>query len=338
MGEGKQRKNIPVLASEQGAEIEDHQARFQLMFQEARKYRVRLLFINQVPHLLPDDVISSANLLGTGAITSITRPLPALPDKAVINESRQRMLPASSSHQTQSICELPHAPELIDSSHSPVQETETAPEPKSAPHRNPPKIAQTWLRKARQLQGLSQAKLASKAHVSVPDLCLIESGKPPSGGWRKIMGTLHRIALCLEMDFYSLYSDDYLQLIADSFLQHVHPRFWPEALLRFDDAIQRELSPTHYWPRDICHTAPDEVEQLIERQQFIHDFQCLLEILPYREEEVLRMRYDAELTGEQVADHLGVSRARAYQIETNAIVRLRRYAKTYDLQRHLPLS
>jgi DNA-directed RNA polymerase sigma subunit (sigma70/sigma32) len=103
---------------------------------------------------------------------------------------------------------------------------------------------------------------------------------------------------------------------------HVAPEaLWPEHL----QAIEAKKTETHL---DVTveqfGAIANGEKSIFERDEV----KTLLALLPARQRTVIEMRYglngNGEHTGDEVAEHLGFSRARAYQLELKALERMRR--------------
>ena len=171
------------------------------------------------------------------------------------------------------------------------------------------------LRFRRQELGLSQVGLARLAGVTPEFMGRVETLKMPlEKKFYIIRNKLNRIAQALELDFDYLFPQDYLDAIQHKILpKHRAPMIWVRE-------VSIESLPLDM--PDLMLPEPD-----IDSDLLSDNLQVALSKLPDVESGVIKMRFgfedNDEMTMEQVASSLGVSRERVRQIEARALRRLR---------------
>ena len=173
----------------------------------------------------------------------------------------------------------------------------------------------------RKEMGLSQARLADLAGVTLANVICIERLNMPPASFSTIRENLNKIAFALDCPFETLFPPDYLEMIEQAKLpSRRKPVYWVRELKL------NELPPN---AEVLQLPSPEElVTEKAERSQLVDMIQSALTILKDREYEVVRMRYgfagESPKTYEEIGQYLGITREGARHIDMCALRRMRK--------------
>ena len=179
------------------------------------------------------------------------------------------------------------------------------------------------MRNRRNELGYTQKQLAAMAHVSIEFISNVETLKMPSGHKLSyIRNALNQIAQSLEVEFDSLFPQDYLDAIQRKLLpRRKIPLIWIREvnILELDSGSKELLS---------LPNPEDKVMSELSKDYIKHEMENILDKLSKIEQDVIRFRYgfdNDELTLEETAKRLGLdSKEKVRQIEARALRKLRR--------------
>lgn len=195
------------------------------------------------------------------------------------------------------------------------------------------------MRMRRQELKLTQKGLAVLANVPIDFVSRVELLKMPTtaksrNGKRisiiNIRDKLNRIAQALELEFDYLFPQDYLDAIQQEFLpRRKTPMIWIREVNIFTLPLQ---TPDLILPNPESDLIDDTKDGLFDTMS------DLLNQLPYVQRKVIELRFgfglDRELTLEEVANQLSVTKERVRQLEAKALRNLRHPMKTIKFRHY----
>jgi RNA polymerase sigma factor (sigma-70 family) len=180
------------------------------------------------------------------------------------------------------------------------------------------------MREARAKVGMTQKELADMVGVTCHQIVLIETMKSPIGGYEKVYNILLNISDCLRKEFDEIFPPDYLFALQEKWLPD------KRSLVLFKEIDISELPPFIE-----CLQLPSP-EEIIDAEAMERDIKHILDGLPLREASILKLRYgfdgNTPMTREEISTKMGVSGARIFQLEQQALKRFRNPASKKMLQ------